>query len=133
MFAQAGWRPELREDLVTIEDGKLVTEDFTLIDITGGGSLQLAVRAEAPNDGNISRDNFVAMYSVVSYAFLEGMMEEAGVPEDNYTTETLDELNGEADIRFDIYMTSEGMQLAVTTDDGTERFTQTWDEVFEEE
>ncbi|MCE7993420.1 MAG: hypothetical protein HEP71_15645 [Roseivirga sp.] len=57
---------------------------------------------------------------------------EAGVSIDDVGFKDLDELIGQADIAIHLEMTKNGLQMAITTEDGTERETMTWEQFFED-
>jgi hypothetical protein len=61
------WGNMLSENLVTIESGKMVFEEFGLVKLQLPGyeqsRFQVKLHSEAPQDGIISRDNFVALTS----------------------------------------------------------------------
>ena len=61
------WRQELGEELVTIQAGKMVFDEFGIVKIQFPGfeedRFQIKLHSEAPQGGVISRDNFVALTS----------------------------------------------------------------------
>ncbi len=129
--AQTDASAKLKEELVTITNGKYQIEDFQLLTFANDATLQLETTASAPQ-GVISRDQFVAIYSSVGLFMIVSILGEAGMSIDDVSFKELDELIGVADISIHLEMTKNGLQMAVTTEDGTERETMTWDEFFED-
>lgn len=132
-FAQAQTNPaeKLKEELVTVSNGKYQIEDFQLLTFANDATLQLKTTAAGP-EGVISRDQFVAIYSSVGVFMIVAILSEAGVSIDDVNFKDLDELIGVADISIHLEMTKNGLQMAITTEDGTERETMTWEEFFED-
>lgn len=130
-FAQAQTDPaaKLKEDLVTISDNKYQVEDFQLLTFANNATLQLKTTASAQRDV-ISRDQFVSIYSSVGIFMLISIFGEAGVSIDDVNFKELDELIGQADIAIHLEMTKNGLQMAITTEEGTERETMTWEQFF---
>ena len=54
------------------------------------------------------------------------MFSETGIP--NMTN--LSELIGKADVEFNYYFTSNGMQMEIKTSEGSDKITMTWEECF---
>lgn len=130
-FAQEDWNAKLKKDLVTISDSKFKIESFELLTFANDATLQYKTTATGPTNV-ISRDQFVSIYSTFGTFMLISILGEAGVNIDDVDIQELDELIGEADISIHMEMAKNGMQLAITTSDGTERQTITWKEFFED-
>lgn len=129
-FAQTDWKTELKQDLVTISDNKYQIEDFALITFEDGATMQFKTSASADTDP-ISRDQFVSIYSSLGTILLVSILQEAGVKFEEVSMKNLDELIGKADLTIHMEMTKNGLQMSITTEDGTERETMTWDEFYE--
>jgi len=140
-LAAQDWRQSLSEDLVSVSDGKMVSEEFNLVKIAVPGyepvQLQLKVHAEAPEGGLISRDNFVALTAQMMIVVFFGVYAQA------YQVNALDFIQavdftelaapiGTPDIELNLFMTDEGMQFEwVNTADGQRsRWTSTWAEMY---
>jgi hypothetical protein len=116
---------KLKADVVKIQTGKFTIDDFTLV-TTNGKNIQVQVHAEASNTGFISRDNFVyATATVVSE-----IIGQFTAADENAKTEDLDEITGKADIVVNCYMSKTGIQIEITTAEGTEKSMQKWSEMF---
>ena len=135
------WRQSLGKELVTVKDGKMVSEEFNLVKVAVPGhepvQLQLRVHAEAPVGGLISRDNFVALTSSLMVVTFLAVYAQA------YQVNALDFIQavdftelaapiGTPDVELNLFMTDEGMQFEwVSTADGQRsRWTSTWAEVY---
>lgn len=116
---------KLKADVVKIQAGKFTIDDFTLV-TTNGKNIQVKVHAEASNTGFISRDNFVYATSTV----IEAIISQFTVADENAKTEDLDEITGKADIVVNCYMSKTGIQIEITTAEGTEKSMQKWSEMF---
>ena len=136
------WREKLSAELVTIEAGKMVFEEYGLVKLQFPGyeesRFQIKLHSEVPQGGAVSRDNFVALtssyftiimmeslaqaYQVTAAEFLEAF---------DYTE--LESLIGTADLEMNLFMTNEGLQIEiVNTSTGEQmRHTMTWAEVYE--
>lgn len=139
--AQSDWKAELKADLVKVADGKMVTEEFSLLKMRVPGyepaDVQVKIRSEAPAVGAISRDNFIALTTTISNlillsAFADSYNVPASVFLENFDTETLRAPIGKPNLEINIYMTAEGFQLEVVNNDSGEkhRDTQTWKELY---
>ena len=138
--AQERWREQLLEDLVTVRDGKMIIESYSIdrIALPQYQPVEFQVKhySEAPAESVISRDNFVALSVVLAVTVLQqGLAEAYNVPAGEflaaYNSRDLEEPIGRPDIEINIYMTAEGFQLEfIDTSTGqTSRVTQTWSEV----
>ena len=135
------WKQTLSKELVTVKDGKMTSEEFSLAKIAVPGyepvQLQIKVHAEAPHGGLVSRDNFVALTAQMMILVFYGVYAQA------YQVNALDFIQavdftelaapiGTHDIELNLFMTEEGMQFEwVNTADGQRsRWTSTWAEVY---
>lgn len=139
VFAQTDWRNKLSKDLVEYKDGKMVWEEYGICKLEMEGyepiSLQVQLHSEAPEGGIISRDNFIeitsSLFTMSLISFLGG-----DVPLSTFFAgfdyKELASIIGTADLKFNLYMTDEGIQIEVidTTVDETNRMVQTWAEVY---
>jgi len=116
---------KLKADVVKIQTGKFTIDDFTLV-TTNGKNLQVKVHAEASNTGFISRDNFVYATATV----VNEIVGQFTAEDENAITEDLEEITGKADIVVNCYMTKTGIQIEITTAEGTEKSMQKWAELF---
>lgn len=135
------WKQLLAKDLVTVQGGKMVFEEFDLVKLEVPGyqpaQFQLKVHAEAPVGGLISRDNFVALTSsltVVTFfaVYAQGYQVHAA---DFIQAVDFTELAapiGTPDLELNLFMTDEGLQFEwVNTADGQRsRWTSTWAEAY---
>jgi hypothetical protein len=135
------WRQQLRQDVVAVQGGKMVADEYDLVKIEVAGyepvQLQMKVHAEAPATGFISRDNFVALMSqMVVMTFLLAYAEAYQIPASQFLDAVdFTELSapiGTPDIELNLFMTDEGLQFEwVDTADGRRsRWTSTWVEVY---
>lgn len=139
--AQQDWKQQLAKELVTIKDGKMVYEEYDLAKITLPDyqpvQLQLKIHSEAPANGVISRDNFVALTSSLTLVtFYTAYAQTYKVPALQFLqavdfTELTASI-GTPDIELNLFMTDEGLQFEwVNTADGKRnRWTSTWAEVY---
>lgn len=141
---QDSWQDELKQDLVTIQDDKMVIESFSLDRISlpeyEPVELQVAYYSEAPTTGVISRDNFVAFTTTITVMtilgmFAEGLSLTASEFFDAYETQEIEQPIGRPDLEIKLFMTAEGFQLDLlhTPTDERTRITETWDDFFETE
>ncbi|MBS0657032.1 MAG: hypothetical protein JSR82_02145 [Verrucomicrobia bacterium] len=103
------WRKDLKADVVTVKDGKMIIERAEILKTEEEGesvSLQVKLVAECPESAGISRDNFLVFTMVAYMKMLEGV---AGG--EAYSTESLEGLIGKADIEINVDMTKDGFQL----------------------
>lgn len=135
------WRAQLKSDVVVIRGGKMIYDEVGLYKIKVAGydpaQVQVKVHSEAPQGGLVSRDNFVALttllftetfttamaesYQVSASQFLQGL---------DYTE--LKSAIGTPDLELNLVMTNEGMQFEVvnTSSGQRTRQTQTWEQLF---
>lgn len=128
-FSQTDWRAELQKETVTIEDGKYNTTEFQLLKFQNGGSLQMEITSSATL-GTMNRDNFITIHTTLGLFTIFGILNELGFTLDDVDFEDLDEAIGTPDLRLLFTMTKNGIQIVITTEDGTERETMTWEEFF---
>lgn len=131
---------ELRSDQVVVSEGKFRYSETGVMTIAIPGyeetTLQYQVNSEAPASGPISRDNFMGMTAqlatmVMIMAFAEGYEVPASVFLENVDIQETEGLIGNPDVRLNLFMTGEGMQVEIIGPDGQPaRFTRTWQQVF---
>ncbi len=118
-FAQT--QEELLADLVVVKDGKFTITDYVLAESEeDGDNAQIKMYAEAPAEGVISRDNFLALYTTLTVRLVALLYS-------GYEIEDLDDLIGNADMEINIYMGKGGYQMELTSSGETERMTERWD------
>lgn len=88
--------------MVKIAGGKMTMLDYEVCKL-GNVSLQVKNYAEAPSDGSISRDNFVA--SATAYQFV--MIQQLG----QATCKSIAAPIGSTDLDILVYMSKEGMKI----------------------
>lgn len=129
------WKEELQRDLVTVENGEMTYSETELCEIEGSSrSMQVRWEAKAPEEGVLSRDQFVAMTTEINLVTLFGFLERANVSLSDYldrvSCQPIDDAIGEVDMTLSVTYAERGLQFAVQTDEGTKRYTSTWDDVF---
>ena len=138
-YAQADWRRELARDYARVEAGKLLIDDYSIVRIVVEGyepaQFQVAVHSEAPADGLISRDQFVATTASLSTLILVNSLSEAfSVPASKFlqgfSSQTLSSPIGTPDLQLNFFMTDEGIQMEVvdTATNGRTRVVWSWAE-----
>ncbi len=128
------WKDELSRDIVELKEGKMTFTELTLIThIREGTTLQVKTYAEAPANDFISRDQFVAWVSLMSYIWVESFITEPGLTADDFKFKTISvqDMIGKPDLKLSLYMSAAGVQFIVFADGNEERFTQTWESIFE--
>jgi len=136
--AKKDWRKLLREPAVQKKGGKYIMSEYGLMSfpkLKGAKQIQVHVYTEAPASGVISRDNVVAISTMMQTVLLMSMAEEAsrkarqkiGVG-DLYKWEEIDAPIGKVDLEIRMIMTKEGMQFSV----GRKSFTRTWAQIYED-
>jgi len=95
------WKQVLAKDLVKVQGATMVIEAYEVC-TTDEASLQLHLRSQAPKDGGISRDNFVA-FTVMARLAAESELGEVACKE-------VEAPIGEVDVRISIHMTREGFR-----------------------
>lgn len=137
----SGVAQDLSSDLVVERDGMYVYEEYGIARVQLPGNdlvkFQVKLSSEAPADGTISRDNFVAITVTTDILVLLagfGQGYDATVSEflDAYDYTELDAPIGTPDYEVNLRMTGEGMQLEfVNTATGdVSRTVWTWEEVY---
>jgi len=132
------WREELRADLVVLRDGKMVIEEYSIERISLPGyapaEYQVKLYMEAPQDGTISRDFFVAFSAYYGITILQTMLAAdynvtAAEFLAAYESEDLDAPIGTPDLEISIVMTGEGVQVEIrnTLTNEVSRSTETWE------
>ena len=135
---------ELLEEFVKIKDGKMTTLEFGLLSFPSLPDVKIQVKnyAEAPADSVISRDNFVAITTMLLTIFYfqiatevtpEHRSKNATDDELPFDFEELDEPIGKVDMEINIYMNKGGLQIEFvdTKENKTDRTTMTWKELIE--
>jgi len=126
-FAQTDYTERLKKEIVKIEAGKYVSNDYQFVKFSNGNTMQIKVSANCPVEV-MSRDNFISLYSTISTTMLLATFSEAGL--DIPDMKELDELIGEPDITYNIIMAKNSMQIQVITAEGKENVTMKWEEFF---
>ena len=135
---------DLLEPMVELQDGKMVIEFYTLdrISLPGYDPMQFQVKhyAEAPAEGIVSRDNFVAITTALNLMLLQQSFASAlNVPAsaflDAYDIQDLDALIGTPDLELTLVLAAGGLQIEIknTRTGEVSRTTQTWAEFRGEE
>ena len=131
------WQKELAQDLVFVKDGKMAFDEVGICKMGFEGyepaSVQVKVHSEAPDSAGISRDNFVAYSSTLSWmilttAFAEAYQIPASTFLQGFEFEELETLIGKPDLELNFYMTNQGTQIEVinTATGDVNRITQLW-------
>jgi hypothetical protein len=126
LLGQNNYMEELKQDAVAITDGKMILEDYGLIQGTSDDgsvfSYQVKYRSEAPANGFISRDNFVLASSMI---YLPIFLALGGDFKD------LAEPIGTPDIEVNIIMNKTGLQIEAKNNlqNIANRHTMTWAEM----
>lgn len=133
----AGGPTALKQDLVTVVDGKLKVSRTEVCTIAGAGrGMQLHWEAVAPKS-LLSRDLFVSTVATYRAIFLADVLQFAEIRAsqlfEKMTCTPHAKPAGKPDITVDITMTKAGVEAAVTTPDGnTHRKTETWKQILGE-
>ncbi len=137
------WREQLSSDLVRVEDGKMRYEQLSVCEFRLpdgdqmrpiGRRFQTRSKAEAPAEGLISRDQFVALVTQLETRAVLALSEIAPGLSPTQAIDTFDcdpiaEAIGKVDLQLLITLTMEGIQLEFITPDGASvRSTHTWAE-----
>ena len=137
--AQTDRRAMMMEDLVSVDDGKWVIEEFSMerLDVPGYEPVeyQLRLYAEVPNTGVMTRDFFVRITYETQAAILLSMLAEAYQTTPSqflvaYESTPLQAAIGQPDVELSLFMTEEGIQFEWkdTTTGQTNRSTILWDD-----
>ncbi len=122
VYAQKDYKKELSEPMVEMIDGEHVIEEFMIIK-SKGKSKQLHLRSQMPSDCIVHKDNLIAITTM----FMTKLSDEIGGE-----VEDIDSLIGEADMIIKIYVTNDGMQIAMSAEGETKRETLSWKQFYEE-
>ena len=125
-FAQ-DYQKELLSDVVVIKSAKFTANDYSLLTLSDGSTLQIKTYAEAPSTGVISRDNFVAFFHSIVTEILPEITDDK-----NATSKDLVSIIGNPDIEINCIMAKTGMQIEIKSDNGVKRITQLWADFFKE-
>ena len=117
------WKKELARELVSFKGGKMIIETYELCKI-GSSNLQVKTYSEAPRDGLISRDNFVAITVTSAWTYLSAL--------GDTECKDIDRPIGNVDLELAIHMTKEGMKQDFKDHRTNARQSQTvlWSELF---
>jgi len=140
--AQEDWRAFLQKDLVEVQGDLIVWDHFVLerLEFAGAEPIQFQVKyhSEAPAEGVMSRDMFVALSTEANTILLFGILSEAYQVSfsdflDAYDSEPLDAPIGTPDLELNLVMTGEGVQFEIVNTATGERTreTTTWTDIFE--
>lgn len=135
------WQEELSRDLVEFADGKMTMTEYSIVKLDAQGQktnpVQIKMYAEAPQDGVISRDNFVNLTSLISYTTLLELYANAyQLSASEYLQavdiEPLPNPIGTPDVEINMIATDDGLQIEYvnTTSNQRQRVTMTWTEMF---
>ncbi len=138
---------KLSREIVKIVDGKMVSTEYGLLSfpLVSSDKTQFKLYSEAPADDVISRDNFVAITTMLQTMIVFQMAAEAHSqfaitsseflenPDQAFDIEDLDEPIGRVDLEINFYMNKSGLQIEIvnTRKGDTNRHTVTWNEMFE--
>lgn len=128
-FAQKNYSERLKKEIVTIETGKYIANNYQYLTFSDENTMQIKISASCPIEV-MNRDNFINIYSTVSTMMLLATFTEAGIEIPDM--KEIDELIGEPDITYNIVMAKNGMQIQIVSADGKQNVTMTWDQLFEE-
>lgn len=103
----------------------MVANDYTLVTFSNGNNLQIKAYAEAPATGLISRDNFIALTTTIATSTIEELTKE----DEGAKTKDLSAIIGNPDITIKTFVAKEGVQVEVTTSEGVNRSTMSWDDL----
>jgi len=137
------WKTDLGEDLVEIQEGMMVVEEYALLKLNLQGqqsnNLQVKLSAKAPTDGVLSRDNFVSFTTQITYMTLVELYANAyQISASEYLEaleiEEIPEAIGTPDIEINVTATNAGVQIEYinTAQNQRQRVTMTWEEMYAE-
>jgi hypothetical protein len=124
-FAQS-IESRLSKNIVTVAENKMSATDYTLLKQGDGTSLQIKTHGEVPASGVMSRDNFVAMFTFLSYSIIDALKSD-----ESSSTQDLDEPIGNVDATINFYFSKNGIQIETKRGDAVERKTMQWTEMFD--
>ncbi|WP_298956187.1 hypothetical protein [uncultured Nonlabens sp.] len=122
-IAQKDYKKELAQPMIQVIEGDYVIQEFLIIN-ERGESKQLHLKAQMPQDCIVHRDNLIA----ISTMFITKLTDEIGA--DGHVEE-IDSLIGDADMVIKIFVTNDGMQVAISADGETKRDTLSWKQFYE--
>ncbi|KAF5067044.1 hypothetical protein DSECCO2_257680 [anaerobic digester metagenome] len=121
------YQKELIKDIVVIKGDKFTAVDYNLLSLSDGTTTyQIKSYAEAPTSV-ISRDNFVAFFTVIVYEMINNMTDDKEAKQTD-----LEEIIGNPDVEINCYMNKTGVQIEIKNANGTNRVTQKWSDFFKE-
>ncbi|MBF4983616.1 hypothetical protein FNJ87_04495 [Nonlabens mediterrranea] len=123
-IAQKDYQKELVEPMIEIVGDDYVIEEFMIIK-SNGDSVQMHLKSQMPQDCMVHRDRLIAMTTM----FMTKLTDEISA---NGEVEEIDSLIGDADIVIKIFVTDDGLQLAISAAGETKRETLSWKQVYEE-
>ncbi|MEO9503390.1 hypothetical protein [Nonlabens ulvanivorans] len=123
-IAQKDYKKELVEPMIEIVGDDYVIEEFMIIK-SKGESIQMHLKAQMPQDCMVHRDRLIALTTM----FMTKLTDEISA---NGEVEEIDSLIGEADMIIKIFVTDDGLQLAMSAAGETKRETLSWKQVYEE-
>ncbi|MEG1589729.1 hypothetical protein [Chryseobacterium sp.] len=119
-------KEKLLKDLVTVTPQKFIFKEINLFSNKVDKSVQILVTADSDKDF-ISRDNFLSTVDSIVFMIISGMYTTEELAK--YDIKEIDDLIGSPDVTIKIVMTKDGVQILVTTMNGTNKETLSWDEL----
>lgn len=126
LYAQKDYNRLLKSDVVTIAGANYTSDEAYLVTLADQSvSLQVQITGNAPM-AIISRDNFVSLVtSITSMTLIGAFSTEAGLP----VIETLEGLIGDPNMILNLIFAKSGVQIQITTAEGSETETITWEQL----
>jgi hypothetical protein len=119
-------KERLLKDLVTVTPQKFTFKEINLFSNKTDKSVQILITADSDKDF-ISRDNFLSTVDSIVFMIISGMYTTEELAK--YDIKEIDDLIGSPDVTIKIVMTKDGVQILVTTKNGTNKETLSWDEL----
>lgn len=119
-------KEKLLKDLVTVTPQKFIFKEINLFSNKVDKSVQILITADSDKDF-ISRDNFLSTVDSIVFMIISGMYTTEELAK--YDIKEIDDLIGSPDVTIKIVMTKDGVQILVTTMNGTNKETLSWDEL----
>ena len=119
-------KEKLLKDLVTVTPQKFIFKEINLFSNKVDKSVQILITADSDKDF-ISRDNFLSTVDSIVFMIISGMYTTEELAK--YDIKEIDDLIGSPDVTIKIVMTKDGVQILVTTKNGTNKETLSWDEL----
>lgn len=119
-------KERLLKDLVTVTPQKFTFKEINLFSNKTDKSVQILIMADSDKDF-ISRDNFLSTVDSIVFMIISGMYTTEELAK--YDIKEIDDLIGSPDVTIKIVMTKDGVQILVTTKNGTNKETLSWDEL----